>query len=339
MIRIVSYSIFLLPFFLIACQAQEKSVSPAYLQNEYYGIGLEGDANDVQTITRAGTVLMGGSTDVDEALQWMIERSGGGDFLIIRASGSVGYNDYVVSLGKVNSVETLLLDSRAKANTAAVGKRIREAEALFIAGGDQANYVNFWTATEVASAIDYLIHEKKVPVGGTSAGCAVLSEFIFDARHGSVTSSEALANPYDSLVSISKSFVTTPYLQNTVADQHYSQRGREGRHVTFMARLRQDLQIRAPKGIGVDEKTAVCIDAEGNATIFGYGNVYFLQGGDDGPEHCRKEEALTWDRKEAAIRVLVFAGSKTGTPAFNLQSWPAKKDAAWFVKNGVLIKK
>ena len=35
---------------------------------------LTGDAADVTTTTQAGFVLMGGSTDVDAAFEWMIER-------------------------------------------------------------------------------------------------------------------------------------------------------------------------------------------------------------------------------------------------------------------------
>jgi cyanophycinase len=37
--------------------------------------------------TEAGFVLAGGGKDVEEAMKWMIERSGGGDFVILRASG------------------------------------------------------------------------------------------------------------------------------------------------------------------------------------------------------------------------------------------------------------
>jgi hypothetical protein len=35
---------------------------------------------------------MGGGTDVDAAFQWMCQRSGGGDFLVIRATGTDAYN-------------------------------------------------------------------------------------------------------------------------------------------------------------------------------------------------------------------------------------------------------
>ncbi len=44
-----------------------------------------GSASDVTAATTAGVVLMGGSTDVDAAFQWMCGLSGSGDFLIVRA--------------------------------------------------------------------------------------------------------------------------------------------------------------------------------------------------------------------------------------------------------------
>ena len=297
-------------------------------------IGLVGDPADVTTTTQGGFVLMGGSTDVDPAMQWMIERSGGGDFVILRASGSTGYNSYVFGLGTVNSVETLLINSREKALLPETGQRIRQAEAVFIAGGDQASYVNFWADSEVSAAIHYLIAEKKVPIGGTSAGCAILSDYIFDARQGSVTSAEALANPYAPAVSLSKSFVRIPFLTNTVADQHYSQREREGRHVAFLARLQKDFGISNPRGIGVDEQTAVCIDAEGQIVVFGAGSAHFLQSRGTA-ERCLPEASLNWINNQEAIQVNSIHGSATGTAAFPVHAWPTT-GAFWFVESGVL---
>jgi cyanophycinase-like exopeptidase len=46
---------------------------------------------------------------------------------------------------------------------------IRNAEALFIAGGDQSRYVRFWQGTPVEDAIHELL-ARNVPIGGTSAG-------------------------------------------------------------------------------------------------------------------------------------------------------------------------
>jgi cyanophycinase len=279
---------------------------------------------------------MGGSTDVDEALQWMIKLSGGGDFIVLRASGSTGYNAYIKELGSINSVETLLLDSREKAMTKAVGQRIREAEAVFIAGGDQWNYVNFWSNSEVSSALAFLIHEKKIPIGGTSAGCVVLSGICFDAQHDTAVSKDVLLNPFHSSVSLSKSFIEIPMLSNTIADQHYSQRDRLGRHVVFLARMASQEKTKLPYGIGVDEKTAVCVDSNGDARLFGKGSAYFLipQGI---PEVCKEGIPLTWNNHNKAIAAYVFAGSPEGTLVFNLHKWPKDNPSQyWSVVDGIL---
>lgn len=312
------------------------SLSAYSQENSTASIGLTGDKNDAIVDTEFGLVLMGGSTDVDEAFQWMTARAKGGDFVIIRASGSVRYNEYVYKMGDVNSVETLFINSREKANLTETARILREADALFIAGGDQANYVKFWADTEVSKAIEYLIHEKKIPVGGTSAGCAVLSDIIFDAMHDTVVSEEALANPYDAKVSLSKSFIRIPMMKNIITDQHYSQRKRQGRHVAFLARMKQDMNIHA-KGIAVDEKTAVCIDSKGDAKVFGTNKAYFISVASKGPEVCKAMTPLEWNRNKKALQVFVYAGSNAGTSAFNIQKWPTKKaHQYWYVENGVL---
>ncbi len=331
-------TLFILFLFLSSAGTAQDVKQTSSDESSYFGIGITGGKEDVQVATQSGIVLVGGSNDVNEAIAWMIERSKGGDFIILRASGSTGYNEYIKALGDLNSVETLLIDSKEKAMTVEVGKRIREAEAIFIAGGDQANYINFWKDSEVSSALDYLITKKKIPIGGTSAGCAVLGEFIFDARKGSVTSAEALTNPYDTLVSLSKSFVHLPYLKNTIADQHYSQRDRHGRHVTFLARMMHDLSLPEVKGIGVDEQTAVCIDEKGNAKVFGKNKVYFIISNVN-PEKCDASTPIHWDANHSALKVFVYAASVGGTEAFNLKSWPKIPTQFWYVENGVLQKK
>jgi cyanophycinase len=219
-----------------------------------------------------------------------------------------------------------------------LGKRIREAEALFIAGGDQANYVNFWSNTPVSEAISYLIHTKKIPIGGTSAGCAVLSDFVFDAKRGTAVSSDVLSNPYHISVSLSKSFIQAPFLQNVIADQHYSQRSREGRHVTFLARMAKDFSLKKPRGLGVDERTAVCIDELGNAVVFGSGSAYFLQALSTS-ESCEADKPLVWKRKQNAVGVAKIDASLTGSPAFNLKHWPKKFSSYWWIENGVLMRR
>src|SRR5205823_625863 len=162
---------------------------PAFAAKQYSYFRV-GNANDVTTSTTPGTVLMGGSTDVDAAFQWMCQRSGGGDFLVIRATGTDAYNPYIQSLcpGE-NSVATLIIPNATAANDPFVASTINNAEALWIAGGDQSNYINFWTGSAVQNGLNALI-ARGVPIGGTSAGMNVLSQFVYSAL-----ASQALADP------------------------------------------------------------------------------------------------------------------------------------------------
>ena len=135
---------------------------------------LTGNATNVDAATTAGLMLMGGGTDVDAAFVWQIGKAGGGDLVVIRVTGADGYNDYVYGLGTLDSVETLVIKNRAAASDRKVVDTIRNADALFIAGGDQSDYVNLWKDTPVEEAIHYLLG-KGVPIGGTSAASRSLA--------------------------------------------------------------------------------------------------------------------------------------------------------------------
>ena len=278
-----------------------------------------GDTADVSRTALPGVVLMGGSTDVDEAMRWMIARSGGGDFVILRASGADGYNPYLFNeLGGANSCETFLVNRRDKASNARLIRRVRGAEALFIAGGDQANYVNFWKGTPLAEAINFLINEKKVTVGGTSAGCAILGRHYFAALNGTVNSETALANPMTALLTLGKDdFINIAGLRNTITDSHYDNPDRRGRQLTFLARMVAD-QVTPARGIGVPERTAVLVDEKGIASVVGRSRVCFLQSDGQIPEILVANTPLTWDRGGKAVRVTEL-GANDGT--INLANW------------------
>jgi cyanophycinase len=299
---------------------------------------LIGDPADVTKTTSGGTCLMGGGSDVDAAFKWMISKSGGGDFVVIRSDNSTGYNSYIYKMGGVNSVETLVIASISDANSTTISNKIKNAEALFIAGGDQANYVNFWKNTLVEDAINYLINTKKVPVGGTSAGCAILGTSYFAALNGTVTSADAMSNPYNTLVSLGHDdFINIPALQNTITDQHFTQRGREGRLVTFMARIFTD-KGKNPRGIAADEQTAVCLDENGIAKVYGSNNAFFLQKTNLGPETCSSGKPLNWYCNKQAIKVYKITGSVSGNGSFDLKNFTTASGGSWsyfYVNNGV----
>lgn len=283
---------------------------------EYY---IAGNPADAKTRTSAGLMLLGGSTDVKEAFQWMIEKSGGGDFVVIRAPGTDAYNPFINSLGKVDSVETIIFKTRSASSDEFVLNKIRNAEALFVAGGDQFNYVKFWQDTPVEDAINQLA-AKGVPIGGTSAGLAVMGEFFFSARNDTVTSPVALRDPFDSRVRVERGFLAMPNLSHIITDSHFVARDRMGRLVAFLARIIRDGWAPEARGIGIDEKTAVVVEPDGLASIRGSGAAYFLRTPGK-PEKCEEKNALTY-RNVSVYRV-------AGAATFNLSTWTGSNGAPY----------
>ncbi|WP_129714588.1 cyanophycinase [Pedobacter sp. SYP-B3415] len=317
---------------------------PTAVRKRPASLGVVGDTANVTTPVKGGLVLMGGGADVAAAFKWMITRSGGGDVVIIRASGTDAYNPFVNELGTVNSVETLKIDSRELANNDTVAYIIRNAEMLFIAGGDQSAYMNHWKGTKTAAAINYLLNEKKAPVGGTSAGCAILGAAYFSGENGSAVSEEVLKDPYQQTVTLHRNdFLHAPYLQKVLTDQHFLARNREGRLVTFLARAQKDWNVLV-NGIAADERTAVCIDKDGVAKVMGSSKAYFvLPDASKSPEQVMPALPLVWNRNGQALRVYEIQGSQEGNGIFDVATFSTGKASGgtwywWTVRDGMLQK-
>jgi hypothetical protein len=60
----------------------------------------------------------------------------------------------------------------------------------------------FLERLSVDSLVNLAIQNRNVVVGGTSAGMAILGGYYFSAQNGTVTSAEALTNPYNTRVTV-----------------------------------------------------------------------------------------------------------------------------------------
>lgn len=296
---------------------------PAHAAKKYTYFRV-GNQNDVTTTTTAGTVLMGGGTDVDAAFQWMCQRSGNGDFLVIRATGTDAYNPYIQQLcPNENSVATLIIPNQAAANDPQVASIISHAEALFIAGGDQADYINFWQGTPVQTAVQNLINHG-VPVGGTSAGMNVLTQFVYvGAGQKTVTSAMALADPYNKYIAFGENFVSIPALQHLIDDPHFVTRDRMGRDLAFMCRVYNNGWSSAPRDIDVDEQTALLVETNGDLTLVGNSNAYFLQA-PGAPQVCQAGTPVTY-QNISVYRITPSMGT------FNVVTWTGSGGTAYSV--------
>lgn len=286
--------------------------SHAALAGKPYQHFVTGDGSNVVLPKPAypSLVLMGGGPDVDAAFKWMIQKSGGGNFVVIRATGTDAYNPYIYDMGGVRSVETLIIPSRVAAGDPFVLERVRNAEAVFIAGGDQSDYMRNWKDTPLDTALQELAN-RNIPIGGTSAGLAVMGQFIYTGENQSVTSPEALANPYNRNVTLGRDFLTLPTMGRVITDSHLDTRDRIGRLVAFLGRIVQDGWSGTARGLGVDVETALLVE-NGQAQRVGLGSVYFLQTVGL-PQVCAPKTPLTY--RNLGVQRLSGAGT------FDLNNW------------------
>lgn len=325
-------------------------LSTLQLSAQDYTSYFTGSAQNVQTNPSGGICVMGGATEHDEAMKWFLQRANGGDILVLRASGSNGYNDYLYSdLGvMVNSVETIVCNNSNASNDPYVINKIAQAEAIWFAGGDQWNYVSYWRNTPVDSAINAGLEQRNIVIGGTSAGMAIQGQYYFSAQNGSISSTTALGDPYGSTVAIEHApFIHNPQLAEVITDTHFDNPDRSGRLITFMARMRTDDGI-VPKAIACNEYVAVCIDPSGTASVYGdYPNyqefAYFLQLNceeeNNTPETCVAGNPLTWSVNNNAVKAYKVPGTMNGANTFSLVDWSTGSGGewqSWYVSAGTL---
>jgi cyanophycinase len=290
------------------------SAAAAGSSYRYIRIGAK---KDMATKLTPGIAMMGGGVDLDEAFRWLCAKANGGDFLILRARGDDDYNSYVNGLCQLNSVATLIIPDRTSAREPIVAEIIRRATAIFIAGGDQARYVNFWMGTPVEDALNADIAQG-VAIGGTSAGLAVLGEFAYGALRDKpddkdLTSTEVLLDPFSERITLVRDFLRIPRLDKTLTDSHFAKRDRMGRSLGFLARIIRGGWSKDPREIAIDEKSAVLVEDGGRAKVVGPGNgAYFIRPGKP-PQVCERGRPLTFH--DIAICKVASGGQ------FDLASW------------------
>jgi len=312
----------------------------------YFSIG---DTSDVAITGTGGVCIMGGGTEDDTAMQWFLNKAQSGNVLVLRASGSDGYQDYFYNQLGVNlaSVETLVMNNANCGSHPFVLDRISKADAIWFAGGDQFLYKSYLKGTAAEDLINEHINVENQVIGGTSAGMAIQGEYYFDAQNGTISSQTALNNPFDQNLTLDNNFLENDYLTNLITDTHFDSPDRKGRISTFLARLVNDNQERV-FAIACEEYTAICIENNGIATVYGgypeYDDkVYFIQTNCEGygyPEVIEAGQPLTYTNNQKALHVLEMQATTTGTATFDLTDWVTSNGGNWqnwYVSNGQLF--
>lgn len=221
----------------------------------------------------------GGSEDYgewsDAPYSWIVEKSDSGKLFIIYYDNTYDptwYQNYFKSFGS-ESVEFLPITNADQANTIETYAQIITAKAIFFPGGDQWQYVKNLKNTKAATAVKE-VYESGGVIAGTSAGCAILSGFVFTAENGSAYSDVALRMPFYSRMTLDNDILNI--YPSTIFDTHYTERARFGRLLMFNYNIFFNYTTYNEwlnYAIGIDDKTALCIEPNGNATVHGTGTV------------------------------------------------------------------
>ncbi len=298
---------------------------------------------------QSATLLIGGAegdqSGEDAATRWFLEQARGGKYLVLRVGGVGNQADWICQnyKGWVSSAAELSIDSREAADDPEVIDYIRDADLLFIAGGDQNQYQEFWEGTATEEAINYLINEKKIPIAGTSAGMAILGDYYYAPDHQGVLSSEILNDPfhYNTETIHRSDFIRLPYLQRVITDTHLDRMNsqnpetRYGRVMGLLARvIYEDGQRLSNHAIGLEEGAFVAIDSQGVVKVFGNGtsrgqDAYFLQPNGAMPEQLEPGWPLIWDNDGEAVKVYRISGTPEGSGTFDLKDWTTAAGGTW----------
>jgi cyanophycinase len=221
-------------------------------------------------------VLVGGGSESvggwsDAPYQWAVDRSENKRVAVISYADADDFiPNYFISLGAV-AADNIKIATRAEADDPQTYDLLMGYDVFFFKGGDQSVYYNEYKGTLTAKAITDKFSAGGV-IGGTSAGMAILSGVIYTAENGTVYPDEALRNLNNNKMTLADDFVSI--FPGFIFDSHFTERGRVGRLIPFMAHWYHKVG-ELLYGVGVDDRTALCIDDDRKAVVYGTGSVSF----------------------------------------------------------------
>jgi cyanophycinase len=214
---------------------------------------------------RGWIVPIGGAEEKDNApaiLRRFVELAGGrqADIVVIPTASQlrdtgVRYERLFAALG-AERVTAVDFDTRRDAEEPGRLARLRQATGVFFTGGNQLRLSTLIGGTSIAKAVRAL-NAAGVPVAGTSAGAAFISEHM-------IAFGDEGSSPIAGSVRLAPGLGLT---NRFIIDQHFRQRDRLGRLLTALAY--NPFAI----GLGLDEDTAAFIAPDNTVHVQGSGAI------------------------------------------------------------------
>lgn len=221
-----------------------------------------------QAGTAGKLVIVGGGANDDVVMTSLVQTAGGKNARIIiipQASGdplgsAKDQAEQFLRLG-AGSADWVLFP-KGEADKPANLAKFKDANTVFMTGGDQVTLFSFVGGTKMLEEIRRIYREGGV-VSGTSAGAAIMSRVMLtgdDRLAGK--DEESFSAIRSSAVVTAEGFGFVP--ENIVVDQHFLARKRQNR---LLSVLLEHPGLDA--GIGIDENTALVVNPDGSCEVAG----------------------------------------------------------------------
>lgn len=303
-----------------------------------------GEINQKSTYVSKALMLSGGadskSKDEKAATRWLINQADAGDYLVIRSGGVGGQAKWICQNfeGDISSASEISIDSIEDANHPAVIKLIKSVEIIWLAGGDQNKYENYWKHTKLAKALNQ--HMQTKAISGSSAGMAILGGSYYAPEAKAVIGSQILNNPYHEYTQdvFHWDLLQHPLMQYTINETHLNRKikgeTRHSRMLGLLARTAVNYPDQTVRAIGLNEGSFLAINKKGIGKVFG--DQVVLLSSDKAPEQIEKDKPLIWNHQGKAVKTYTINGSSEGAGEINMQDWSAKggNSSYWFTTGG-----
>tara|TARA_B110000240_G_scaffold98849_1_gene111980 strand:+ start:203 stop:2029 length:1827 start_codon:yes stop_codon:yes gene_type:complete len=233
------------------------------------------------SFSQGSLVLIGGGGESnggwsDDPYTWALDQSQNRKVAVIYYSSSTSWiSEYFIDLGASDTAR-FDIDNLTLANAQATYDSLMNYDVFFIKGGNQWYYYSTWENTKVEDAISDKFNQGGV-IMGTSAGMAILSEVIFTAENGSVYPDDAMTDENNPDITLKDDFLSI--FPNYIFDTHFVERGRLGRLIPFIKNttLYPFNYQNEKNGLGVDDRTVICIDSNNIGEVMGSAAVTIIE--------------------------------------------------------------
>lgn len=220
---------------------------------------------------RGSLLVIGGSEDREDDMQILerfVQLCGGANrrIVVLTTASRVPEKMWAIydaafgGMGVARRSE-VRVTSRLEANDASLADDVAQADGIFITGGDQKRLLALIGGTLLDQALHAAL-ARGACIAGTSAGASAMSAHM-------LADGKAELHPEKGAVSLGAGL---GFMQRVAIDQHFSQRQRLARLLTVVAQNPYLL------GVGIDEDTALLIEAGGGIEILGAGAVTMIDG-------------------------------------------------------------